>query len=386
MRIGEHEIGPGHPVAIIAEIGPNHAGSLDLAKRLIRAAKDSGADGVKFQCYEPSCLTMQSDHPAYRLTEGPWAGRTLWDLYSEAQTPFAWFPELAAECKRVGIPWFASVFSPAGLAVLEAVGCPAYKIASAEVLDLDLVRAVAATGKPVILSDGMATDDALRLAFRAVREAQGRDEGDAADALGLHCVSEYPAGPCLYALAFHNHNRPHWQNWPLWAWGVSDHTLNDTLAVAAVALGACMVEKHLMLPEQDYLSASAGRQPSHINDERWLPLDYSHSITPSELARYVRAIRDTETMMVNTDRKLSGSQWRRRLVFARDLPAGHVLTTDDVTVKRCGEGAEPWEDVTTAKLPESVRQGDPVDVELLDESNTHWGEEGYAWDASGEHT
>jgi sialic acid synthase SpsE len=136
-----------------------------------------------------------------------------------------------------------------------------------------------------------------------------------------------------------------------------------------------MVEKHLMLdvgdPESGWIEAYD--KP---------PLDAGHSIEPDEFARYVRAIRDTEAMLANTDRKLSGSQWRRRLVFARDLPAGHVLTADDVAVKRCGEGTEPWEDVTTAKLPESVRAGDPVDVELLDDANTDWAEEGYAWDAS----
>lgn len=331
MRIGTRNIGPGSQVFIVAEMSCNHNGSLDLALRLIDAAKAAGADAVKFQLYTPDEMTCRSDHPAYRLTDGPWAGRTLWDLYSEARTPLTWLPRLAAHAEQAGILWFASVFGPESLAVAEACGCPAYKVASAEVTHLDLVRAMAATGKPVLISNGM---------VRSISPLVGTCLRVDTDWLELLCVSDYPAHPEDYALGVSKPN----------PWGVSDHTTTNTVAVAAVALGACVVEKHLMLTSGAYMVGNG------------LPLDADHSIEPDEFRHYVAAIRASEAMLRNTELKLRGSQWRRRLVYARDLPAGHVLTEDDVVVKRCGEGLVPELDGMKSPWPlrHDVRMGDPV--------------------------
>src|SRR3990167_4608896 len=321
MNIAGGEVGPGQPVFVVAEISCNHVGRLDLALRLIDAAAEAGADAVKFQAYTPDEMTVRSEHPAYRLTEGPWAGRTLWDLYTEAQTLREWFPALIERAKARGLIWFASVFGTESLAFLEGLGCPAYKIASAEVTDLELVRAVAATGRPVLLSDGMAADRRVLTAWDVMLESR-----PGYSCAWLRCVSDYPADPASYSLA----SGGDWSE----NWGLSDHTMTDTVAVAAGVLGACVVEKHLMLRVTEYGDGPAS-----------LPLDCGHSLTPPQFTAYVAAIRATEAMLRNTERKISGSQWRRRLVFARDLPAGHVIGPDNVRTARCGQGRGPGEDV-----------------------------------------
>lgn len=326
MKIGTREIGYDQPVFVVAEISCNHAGSEQLAHQLIRAADRAGADAVKFQCYTPDELAPQSDHPAYILPDGPWAGRNLHDLYVQARTPFAWFTGLIHEAEDHGMHWFASVFGRDSLAFMESLDCPAYKIASAEVTDLALVRAIAATGKPVILSDGMATDDQVEAAWDVIP----------ADLVELRCVSDYPADPRSYSIDRDTE----------YLWGLSDHTTGNDVAIAAVALGACVVEKHLMLDSRDYVTP---------------PLDLDHSVTPDQFADYVRAIRATEAMLSNPERKISGSAWRRRWVYARGLPAGHVLEASDVRTARCAEGREADTAIPVGwTLSADVRAGDPV--------------------------
>lgn len=354
MKIGTREIGPGEPVFVVAEISCNHAGSFDHALALINAAHAAGADAVKFQAYTPTEMTCQSDHPAYRLTEGPWAGRTLWELYTEAQTPLEWFPALTQHANFLGLVWFASVFGPESLAAMEALGCPAYKIASAEVTDLALVRAVAATGKPVLMSDGMATDGQLEAVVKMLWEWDGLDEeGDPIsyshfeNLVALHCVSDYPSRPESYSLGCLQYESD--LSDPFTRLGLSDHTTGNDVAVAAVALGACVIEKHLMLDLVRYGDGPAA-----------LPLDVGHSVTPIMFQHYVEAIRATEAMVRGTARRLSGDPWRRRLVYARDLPVGHVLEAEDVRTARCGAGRLPDDAPIGERLLIDVWAGDPV--------------------------
>ena len=262
----------------------------------------------------------------------------MWDLYAEAATPYHWLPDLFAHAADVGIPLFASVFSARGLDELEAVGNPVYKIASAEVADTRFVELVASTGKPVIISDGMATPSQMAAAMKAVPKDR---------LVVLKCVSEYPARPEGYNLA----TLRVLQHGGI-ACGVSDHTTDRTVPVMAATLGACMLEKHLMAAD----NAEAE------------PLDRDHSLSPFEFARMVQAVRDAEaavgSVLLGANEE-AGKGWRRRLVAARDLPAGHTLSGDDIAVVRCGAGLEPDTRYVGRVLMRSVVAGEPIAREAL---------------------
>ena len=342
MNIATRTFGPGSP-CIAAEMSCSHSGREDLAHALIDAAKEAGADAVKFQLYEPADLTIDSDLPHFRLTEGAWAGRTLWDLYEQAKTPRSWFPGLFAHAREVGLIPFASVFSLEGVGYLEALDCPAYKIASAEVVCLDIVRAAAQTGKPVILSDGCATPRQMVDALGAICSVRADWKEQTCC---LRCVAEYPADPASYGLAPDGWN-PH-------PWGVSDHSTNALVPAVAAALGASMVEAHLMLDASTYLAAASP-----------FPLDAGHSYFPVEFAEMVDAVRLAARIAHGPHTEQRTTQgFRRRLVWARDLPAGHVVTPEDVLCVRCGEGAEPDVDIEgrVLRLAEDVEKWGPVSV------------------------
>lgn len=359
LTIAGREIGPGRPTFVVAEISCNHRGSLDLARKLVHAAKDAGADAVKFQAYLPSELAVDSDHPAHVMTEGPWAGRRLFDLYTEARTPLEWLPELFALARELDLIPFASVFGAESLAACEEwrVACEAYKIASAEVADLELVRAIAATGKPVMLSDGMSAAWELMRPVAEVHAITGLRP------LVLRCISEYPAAPESYGL------RDVTDAYGLIIIdGISDHTLGNEVAIAAVALGACVVEKHLMLEPLEYADPDFPRLLPHLAvATAKFPLDADHSVTPTQFRQYVEAIRRTEAMMQpRKELPQTSNQWRRRLVFARDLPAGHIVNAADIRTARCAYGPEPSERsrlIGTA-LAYAVKAGDPCGVVL----------------------
>jgi sialic acid synthase SpsE len=233
MKIAGKEITYEDRPLFVAEISCNHMGSLSNALHLIELARSGRADFVKFQCYEPSDLTLPG---AYRITRGPWQNRDLWELYNEAQTPYDWFPRLAEQCRECDMPWFSSVFNVRGIDVLEKAGCHAYKIASCELTDLDLIRNVAATGKPVILSTGMADIDDIRRALTACARSS------TSEPILFHCIAGYPSRVAeaqlrsISVLKRYAH-----------LVGVSDHCKNVGPAVAATVLGVCMIEKHLRM-------------------------------------------------------------------------------------------------------------------------------------------
>ena len=235
--IGGRSVGPGEPPYVVAELSANHGGRLDHALAVMDAAKAAGADAIKLQTYTADTITIDHDGPEFRIKGGLWDNRRLYELYEEAHTPWDWHPALFAKGRELGIPVFSTPFDDTAVDFLERFDPPAYKIASFELVDLPLVRRIAATGRPTVLSTGMATPDEIAETVAAFRDAGGRD------LVLLHCVSGYPTPaeqsnlrriPAL-AAEF---------GCPV---GLSDHTLGIEVAIASVALGACLIEKHFTL-------------------------------------------------------------------------------------------------------------------------------------------
>ncbi len=311
-------VGDGHPVFIVAELSANHAGKRDVALRTIETAAKLGANAIKIQTYTPDTLTLKSDKPWFVVrTKNEWAGRTLHDLYAEAMTPWEWHAELKACAESCGIPLFSTPFDPTALELLEQIGCAAHKIASFEIVDLPLVETVARRGKPMIISTGMASLGEIEAAVRTCR-----DVGNERLAL-LRCVSSYPAQPEHMNLQSFAALKSFGT-----VVGLSDHTRDNTVAIASVALGARIIEKHFILDR------SVGGP------------DAFFSLEPDELESLVKAVRATERAMgaprfgVSQDEKASVA-FRRSLFVARDVEAGEVLTIDDVRSVRPAHGIGP---------------------------------------------
>lgn len=318
FAISGRPIGPGHPPYLIAELSGNHNGSLDRALAMIDAARDAGADAVKLQTYRADTITLDSSAPEFTISEGLWAGRRLFDLYAEASTPWEWHEALFAHARKAGITIFSSPFDHTAVDLLESLGAPAYKIASFELVDTPLIRRVAQTGKPMIMSTGMAS---LETIAEAVETA--RSNGARAITL-LRCVSGYPAPAADYNLATMTDMARRFDTLA----GLSDHTLDDTTAIAAVALGASIVEKHFTL-------ARADGGP-----------DAAFSLEPAEFARLANALAVTFSAIGTVTYEVKASeagnvQFRRSLYFVRDLPAGAVVGEQDVRSVRPGHGLAP---------------------------------------------
>jgi pseudaminic acid synthase len=317
MIIDGREIGPNHPPYIVAEVSCNHAGSFDRAMRMIEAAKGAGADAVKFQAYEAGTITLDSDNEDFIIKGGPWAGQRLYDLYSRTQTPFDWFPAIASHAREIGITWFASVFDKSSVDMLDRLGCPAYKIASMEIVDTELIRYAANKRKPIILSTGMASYGEIAAAMSVVPEPFNT-------AL-LHCISAYPT-------PFAEANLPRIELFNRW-WdgkpvGISDHSTGTAVAVAAVALGACIVEKHFSISRHSFTADSL------------FSLDI---LEFKELCKEVRrawaamrVVNDSDYSAQNTSRQL-----RRSLYVVEDVKAGERFTRENVRSIRPAHGLPP---------------------------------------------
>jgi pseudaminic acid synthase len=297
---------------IVAEISANHNGSPGRAHDLICAAKVAGADAVKLQAYRAGDLTLDRAGPGFTIEAGPWAGRTLIDLYREAETPLEWLPDLFARARRVGIECFASVFAPGTIDFLETLGCPAYKIASFEMVDTGLIAAAAKTGKPLVISTGMASDAEIIDALDAA--------GGGHNVTLLHCVSAYPTPPASADLRRIHHLR---QTFAIDV-GLSDHTLGTSIPVAATALGVTMIEKHLTL-------SRSGGGP-----------DAAFSLEPGEFAAMVEAVRDVASAMERPIHpEAPHFDLRRSLYAVADIRAGEAITEQNVRSIRPGHGLAP---------------------------------------------
>jgi len=346
LVIGSREIGEGRPVYVVAELSANHGGVYERAADLVRAAAAAGADAVKLQTYTPETMTIDCDRAEFRVGAGtPWEGRTLHDLYGEAQTPWEWQPKLKSLAESLGMALFSSPFDATAVAFLEKMDVPAYKIASFEIVDIPLIRRAAATGKPVIMSTGMATFDEIREAVQAARAA-----GTAGVAL-LKCTSAYPAPPAEMNLR----TIPDLRDKLGVVVGLSDHTMGSSVAVAAVSLGAAILEKHFTLTRSE---------PGP---------DQAFSMEPDEFAAMVRAIRDVEAALGEARYGPVGAEaatrvFRRSLFVVEDVEAGAELTSKNVRAIRPGHGLPPAEidRVLGRKAKRRIERGTPLSWDLID--------------------
>jgi pseudaminic acid synthase len=319
ISIAGRRIGPEQPAYVIAELSANHHQSFDKAAELVRLAHECGADAVKLQTYTADTLTIRSDRPEFRVGGGTlWDGRTLHDLYREAYTPWDWQPKLKALADRLGLHLFSTPFDPTAVDFLEAMQVPAHKIASFEIVDLPLVERIARTGKPIIMSTGMASLAEIAEAVETIRGA-----GGAALAL-LKCTSAYPSPPEGMNLRTIGHLSEAF-GCPV---GLSDHTLGIAVPVAAVAQGACVIEKHL---------TKSRAEPGP---------DSAFSLEPQEFRAMVEAVRVAEKALGRVHYGVDPSEaksrvFRRSLFVVRDVKAGEPLSADNVRSIRPGHGLPP---------------------------------------------
>ena len=345
MRIGERSVGRGCSVYIVAEMSANHNQDYGQAVELLHAAKEAGADAVKLQTYTPDTLTLDIDSDYFRIGKGsPWAGRNLYQLYGEAYTPWEWQPRLKELANALNIDLFSAPFDPTAVAFLEQMDVPVYKIASFEIVDLPLVQCIAATGKPIIMSTGMASLGEIEEAVQTIRAT-----GNAQLAL-LKCTSAYPASPREMNLRTITHLAEAF-GVPV---GLSDHTLGIAVPAAAVALGACIVEKHLTL-------------------SRGIPgPDSAFSLEPQEFKLMVEAIRVVgdalgEVSYEVTEHERNSLAFRRSLFVVEPMAAGEVFTSTNVRSVRPGYGLHTRHlgDVLGRHAAEDIARGTPLSWELV---------------------
>jgi N-acetylneuraminate synthase len=347
FEIAGRSIGPDFSPYIIAELSGNHNGDMNRALALVDAAAETGADAIKLQTYTADTITLDVDRPEFRIQGGLWDGRSLYELYREASTPWEWHAALFARAREHGVHVFSSPFDHTAVDFLEALGAPAHKIASFELVDTPLIAKAASTGKPLIMSTGIASYAEIEDAVRAAREG-------GADGLALlHCISAYPAAPKTMRLqtiktlgtAF---------GVPV---GLSDHTLGSAVAVASIALGACIIEKHMTL-------ARADGGP-----------DADFSLEPAEFTQLVADCRMAHAALGDAqhDRKGVGganAQFRRSLYVVADVAEGEVLSEANVRSVRPGNGLAPkhLDGVLGRTAARSLTRGEPLDWSMVDQS------------------
>jgi len=345
IDIGGRQVGPGHPVFIVAEMSANHGNNFDTAVQIMRAAKDAGADAVKMQTYTPDTLTIDCDNAWFKIKGTLWEGQTLYELYGTAYTPWEWHEPLKEIAAELDLVLFSTPFDSTALAYLEELNFPAHKIASFELVDIPLIEEVAATGKPVIMSVGMASLDEIQDAVDAFYGAGGTE------LILLKCTSAYPAP----------YEEVNLQTIPDMASsfkipiGLSDHTKGGVVPVAAVALGACLVEKHFTLSR-----ANGGP-------------DSAFSLEPDEFRTMVEGIRTAEKALGTicydiTDRQKESMVFRRSLFVVKDIKKGQCLTAENIRSIRPGYGLAPkyYSQLLGRKVVKDLVRGTPLAWESLE--------------------
>ena len=318
INIAGRRIAADAPPYIIAELSANHNGKLETALKIIEEAKKAGADAVKLQTYTADTITLDCDSEDFQIHGGLWDGKNLYQLYKEAQMPWEWHAILFEHARKLGITIFSSPFDNTAVDLLESLNTPAYKIASFEAVDLPLIKYVASTGKPMIISTGMADADEIQEAIQAARD------GGCKELAILHCVSGYPAPAADYNLR----TIPDMMSRFGLVTGLSDHTLDNTTAIASVVMGASVIEKHFTLDR-------SGGGP-----------DDSFSLEPAELAALCRDSKTAWASLGQVDYGRKSSEqgnvkFRRSLYFVKDLKAGDIITADAIRSVRPGFGLAP---------------------------------------------
>lgn len=344
MKIAGRPIGHDQPPYIIAELSANHNGSLDTALKIIDAAAATGADAVKLQTYTPDTLTIECDLDDFRIKGGLWHGRTLYDLYGEAHTPWDWHTALFERAAAHGLTVFSSPFDPTAVDFLMDLNTPAFKIASFEAVDLPFIRYVASTKKPMIISTGMADDEEIAEAVQAARD------GGCKELILLHCVSGYPAP----AEDYNMRTIPDMAERFGVPVGLSDHTLDNTAAIAAVALGAVAIEKHFTL------------------DRRGGGPDDSFSLEPAEFTQLCNGAKTAWTALGKIDYGRKSSEignvtFRRSLYAVADIAAGDEITALNVRSIRPGFGMAPkhFDEILGRRARTEIPRGTPISWEQL---------------------
>jgi pseudaminic acid synthase len=344
IEINGRLIGPGHPAYIIAEMSANHGQSFEQAVKVIEAAKEAGADAIKLQTYTPDTLTLDCGNDYFRIKDTLWHGRTLYDLYGEAYTPWEWQPKLKQVADELRLDLFSTPFDDSAVNFLEGMKVPAYKIASFENCDIALLRKVAKTGKPIVASTGMATFDEINELVRTVRDAGCREL-----AL-LKCTSAYPAAPEEMNLRTIP-DLAHTFGTPV---GLSDHTLGAIAPVAAVTLGACIIEKHFTLSR-----ACAGP-------------DSVFSAEPHEFKAMIEGVRTAERALGKVFYGVNPAEaksrvFRRSLFVVNDVKTGELFTQHNVRSIRPGYGLHTrhLEEILGRAASRDVQRGTPLAWDMV---------------------
>jgi N-acetylneuraminate synthase len=344
MEINGRPIGAGYPTYIIAEMSANHNQDIEQAVKIIKAAKEAGADAVKLQTYTPDTITIDCDNEYFQIKGTIWDGRTLYDLYGEAYTPWDWQPKLKEVANELGMDLFSTPFDETAVDFLEAMDVPVYKIASFENVDLPLLRKIAQSGKPIIMSTGMATLAEIDEAVQTLREASN------SPLALLKCTSAYPSPPEEINLRTLPHLAQAF-NVPV---GLSDHTLGTAVPIAAVALGACIIEKHFTVSRA---------MPSP---------DSAFSLEPHEFKQMVDAIRTTEKALGTvhygvSENEVGSRVFRRSLFVVKDMEAGKMFRGENVRSIRPGHGLHTryLENVIGKYGSRDIKRGTPVTWDLV---------------------
>ena len=344
INIAGRRIATNVPPYIIAELSANHNGKLETAKRIVAAAKVAGANAIKLQTYTADTITLKCDTEEFRIKDGLWNGKTLYELYQDAHMPWDWHKPLFEYANELDITIFSSPFDSTAVDLLEDLNSPAYKIASFEAVDLPLIKYVAETGKPMIISTGMANEEEIEEAINAARE------GGCKELAILHCVSGYPAPSEDYNLRtitdmIEKYNL---------VTGLSDHTLDNTTAITSIALGASIIEKHFTLDR------CAGGP------------DDSFSLEPPEMKALCRDSKIAWAALGNVDygrksSELESVQFRRSLYFVKDMRAGEIITKECIRSVRPGFGLAPkmYDSLLGKMIKYHVRKNTPVTKDLI---------------------